>query len=193
MATVTLTPPTYSKRNHKISLKRNPEWVEVSDKAHAIATYYIPYHLRNSVEQKSLRGLPKSYLIPPQQPPELFTFIAKLCTHMEAKNSSFFTDLPERLNVRVDNSKTKFLGLCKETFADKVVNWGRVISIFTVAGCFALHFLKKNQLSTVQKIPLWVQEFIDQELADWIIEQGGWEDAGWLLSQKNCHNLFQLG
>lgn len=187
MATVTLTPPLYTKRNQKVALRQNPEWLKIVEKSLAIATYYIPYHLRNSFKQESLRGLPKHFLIPPNQPPELFKFVEKLCTQLLENNSSFFSGLPGKVGLKVENAKTVFFSLCKETFADKVINWGRVITVFALAGLFAAHFVSKGQLSTVVKIPVWVQEFVDQELVDWIAEQGGWEDLQNKLSgDKEC-------
>jgi len=188
MSTVTLTPPSYAKLTPGcLSLRRrDPELDRVSETAFAIVTYYIPYNLRNSLPQESLRGLPKSYLIPPKQPPELFTLIAKLCTVMIEDHSSFFEALPERLNLPNDYSKTVFIGLCKQTFTDKKINWGRIVSIFTMAGSFAVYFVKKGQLSLAQKIPLWVQEFVDEDLSDWIIEQGGWDDMYNKLSRKGA-------
>ena len=174
MATVTLTPQTYARRSERIALQRNSVRENIVEKSFAIANYYVPYHLRCSVPHKSLWGLPKQYLVPPQNPPELFTFIAKLCTQMENENCSFFNGLPDRVNLNSENAEALFLSVSKETFSDKIVNWGRVVSIYTLAGTFAVHFITKGQLSVVKKIPCWVQEFVDEELADWIEDQGGW-------------------
>lgn len=183
MATLTLSPLKYSSSNDLQNLE-TPEIKLILDEAEAIATYYIPYHLRRSVEHCKLQGLPKKYLIPPQQPPELFTFITGICTQVEQENSDFFNNLPESMNLQPNNAKSVFISLCKTVFADEVVNWGRVLSIFTLAATFAVYFTKKGHLNVVTKIPKWLRDVIESELAEWIIEQGGWEDVQVKLSPK---------
>jgi len=187
MAMLTLNPPKYSSSNDLTGLDAPDK--HIIDKAVSIATYYIPFHLRRSVEHSKLQGLPKHYLIPPQQPPELFTFIVNVCTDLEQKNIDFFHNLPESLDLQANNAKTVFISLCKTVFTDETINWGRVMSIFTLAATFAVYFTKKNQLNVVTKIPKWLGEVIESELADWIIEQGGWEDVRNKLSpNKSAEN-----
>lgn len=185
MATLTLPPPlnNFSSSSDLTNLTSQEKKVIV-DKAEAIATYYIPYHLRRTVEHCKLQGLPKHYLIPPQQPAELYVFIANICTQVEAENSDFFNGLPESMNLQANNAKSVYIALCKTVFADEVINWGRVMSIFTLAASLAVYFTRKGQLSLVTKIPHWLGEVIESELADWVIEQGGWDDVKNKLSPK---------
>lgn len=183
MAMLTLNPPKYSSTTDLTNLE-TPEKL-IIDKAEAIATYFIPYHLRRSVEHRKLQGLPKHYLIPPQQPPELYTFIASVCTNLEQDNSDFFHNLPESLNLQANNAKAVFISLCKTVFADETINWGRVLSIFTLAATFAVYFTKKSQLNVVTKIPKWLSEVIENELVDWIVEQGGWVSFNVIYFRKS--------
>jgi len=184
MSTTTYTKTLHCQNQKNIVLSFNDKnkHEAILEKAFDIATFYVPYHLRDCLPHEQLRGLPKHYLIPPQQPLELFQIIANLCTHMETQNSAFFDNLPEKINLKIENAKTLFFKLGQETFCDNVINWGRVISIFTLAGTFAAYFAKKSQTNIIVKISYWVQDFIDQHLADWIYDQGGWDD----LVDKLC-------
>jgi len=152
--------------------------------AEAIITYFIPYNLRRSVEHCKLEGLPKHYLIPPKHPPELFTFIASVCTQLREDNADFFDNLPESMSLQQNNAKAVYISVCKTVFADNVINWGRVMSIFTMAATFSVYFTKKGELSVVTKVPQWLVEVVENELVDWIIEQGGWEDVRNSLAPK---------
>lgn len=184
MATVTLTPTLYTRKNH-LSLKSNQKRENIIDTSGAIATYYIPFLLRASISQESLRGLPKHYLVPPQNPTDLFLCVSKMCTQMESENERFFKGLPENLKLKPENAKELFFTVSKEVLTNKI-NWGRIVSIYTLAGVFAVYLAKNGYLSTVQKIPRWIEAFTDDELADWIIEEGGWDTCQTKLSNTGA-------
>ncbi|XP_065674408.1 apoptosis regulator BAX [Hydra vulgaris] len=185
MTTVTLSPTICPSRRHCLTLQNSEEKKSIINTAFAIAMYYIPFHLRSSVSQENLRGLPKQYLIPPQQPSHLFTTVAKLCSNMELDNAFFFKGLPNRVNLNSHNAQAVFMNVAKETFADGTKNWGRVLAIYTLAGCMSLHFLLQNELVIVKSIPYWVKEFVSIHLADWIEKQGGWDDLPKKLSDDS--------
>ena len=149
----------------------------VSKKAFEIATYYIPYHLRHTVDHEKLRGLPKIYLIPPSQPSELNLSVTIHCTRMKSQYTKFFEDVPLSLSLNESNAEILFIQICGQIFADGTKNWGRVITIFALAGTFAAHFANQELLNVIINIPKWVQKFFDQVLVDWITEQGGWVSA----------------
>lgn len=151
-------------------------YTSTSTKAYDIASYYLPYHLRQSVSHEKLRGLPKRYLIPPSQPSELNLLIACHCTRMESQYAKFFEDMPTTLSLDENNAQTLFMNICEQIFADGVKNWGRAVTIFALAATFATHFANKGLLNIIPEIPKWVQDFFDQYLVDWITEQGGWDD-----------------
>lgn len=158
---------------------------KIVDKAEALATYFIPYHLRRAVEHHKLQGLPKHYLIPPQHPSPLCTFVADICTTLGEENADFFDNLPDSMNLRQHNARDVYMSVCRSVFADGVVNWGRVMSLLTLAATFAVHFTLRGELCVVVKIPCWLGEVVDELLAEWIHKQGGWEDVQRSLSTKN--------
>lgn len=175
--TAMLSPANLARKNQRIlPLKGDPDQKSVIEMSFAVANYYIPYHLRDTCKQDSLRGLPKHYLIPPAQPSETFTHVTKLCTQMEQDSSSFFEGLPQRMNLRAENAKATFMSLSKRVVCHDGINWGRIMSIYTLGGAFAVHFVNKGQIHIVPKIAYWIQEVVEKHLVDWIIQEGGWDN-----------------
>ena len=174
MATVTTVPTKESSRRQHLILQKSEEHFAIINTAFAIAVYYISYRLRNSVKQGNLRGLSKQYLLPPHQPSHLFATVAKLCSNMELENAAFFKGLPDRVHLHPSNAQAVFMTIVQETFADGKMNWGRVLAIYTLAGCMSLHFLIIGEHDAVKCIPYYVKNFVRLNLADWIHEQDGW-------------------
>ena len=174
MATVTTVPTKESSRRQHLVLQKSEEHIAIINTAFAIAVYYISYRLRNSVKQGNLRGLSKQYLLPPHQPSHLFSTVAKLCSNMELENAAFFKGLPDRVHLHPSNAQAVFMTIVQETFADGKMNWGRVLAIYTLAGCMSLHFLLISEHDAVKCIPYYVKNFVRLNLADWIHEQDGW-------------------
>ena len=147
---------------------------DIQNKGFDIATYYIPYKLRQTVPHEKLRGLPTHYLIPPQQPSDLQLSVAYHCMKMESQHSSFFDDVPTTLRLQTNNAEELFMQICEQVFSDGNKNWGRVVTIFALAATFAVHFANSGSLDIISRIPTWVSRFIGEFLSEWIREQGGW-------------------
>jgi len=174
--TSTSSPVMFSKKNKQLitqNEKLDPEISCIVKKGLNIANYYIPYHLRSNCKHESLRGLPKTFLVPPSQPSELYLAIGKLASSMEHKNSTFFDGLPNHLKLKNDTAKQSFMRICKQIYSGGI-NWGRVVTVLVLGGAFAVHFVNKGQLEIVKNIPIWIKEVIEIELSDWIKNQGGW-------------------
>lgn len=173
--TATLSPANLKRKNqgHQRLSVCNSNHETVIEMGFAIANYYIPYHLRDTCKQDSLRGLPKSYLIPPAQPAEVCSYVAKLCTKLEKESCSFFENLPNQMNLRQDNAKNTFMRICKQVCQDGI-NWGRIMTVYALAGVFAVHFVNKGQVQLVTKIPSWIKEVVEKHLVDWLVQEGGW-------------------
>jgi len=67
------------------------------------------------------------------------------------------------------------------------VNWGRLISIYTLGGAFAVHFVNTGQKDLVKDIPLWIKEVIEttEDIAQWINKKGGWEKLSYFAEEEN--------
>ena len=155
--------------------KINPELQSIVKMSLNLALYYIPYHLRCRCEHDSLKGLPKDYVVPPEQTPELHKRVADFSNQMEQRFASFFEQVPNHTKVKNENAKQVFISLCRKVL-NSDVNWGRLISIYTLGGSFAVHFVNTGKKDLVKSIPSWIEEVIEttEGLAQWIKTQGGW-------------------
>lgn len=162
-----------------------PPRKKIIKEAEAIISYYIPYHLRKTLDHAKLEGLPKHYLIPPKHPPDLFVNIARICTELGEDNADFFQSLPETVSLHQKNAKSVYMSLCKTVFEDNIVNWGRIMSLFALAAAFAENFVRSGELTVVTKISVWLCEFVEMELEEWITKQGGWEGVRRMLSSSS--------
>ena len=162
--------------------KTDPELVPIVNMTLSLASYCIPYYLRSCCKHESLKGLPKSFVVPPTQPPELYLRVASFSYSMKQRFSSFFEQVPTHIKLKNGNAKQVFISLCQQVVASGI-NWGRLISIFTLGGSFAVHFVNTGQLDMVKNIPSWIQEVIETTdgIAPWIQKQGGWVRINLLL------------
>lgn len=147
---------------------------DLEDQSYSMAHYYVSYYLRCKLAQSELKGLPKVYLVPAELPCEQAALLSRLCLEMEQANYQFFQSLPSNLNLNADNACAAFTEIAKQAFGDGKYNWGRVVSVFTLAGVFAVHFTKEGKLETTVKVASWLNCFVLENLLSWIKDQGGW-------------------
>ena len=138
-----------------------------------LAYYYIPFRLRTKLDQSLLEGLPREFLIPPQNPTELQQIMGKLCLELEDTNEQFFEHLSRTLTVTNQNVRATFIAVCKEIIVTGI-NWGRVVSIFVFAGVLCHHFILHKQPQVVVEVTAVLCEFIDEHIMPWINQNGGW-------------------
>ena len=141
--------------------------------AHELATFYIPYRLRTKLDQLQLRGLPRSYLIPPAKPAKLHSLLGKLCIQMEENNTTFFSGIAQRLEVGPGNARTIFMDVASKIFSEDI-NWGRIVSLYTFAGVLAHYFMSEDRPEIVCEIVDWLGRFVENNLTEWIKNRGGW-------------------
>jgi hypothetical protein len=191
METLTMAPYKYSNFENAALFGEEPQ-TKICHQAEAIATYIISYNLRQSVQHRKLQGLPKHFLVPPQQPSQLFTRLASICTEVKHDNAKFFDALPENMNINLNNAKSVYISVGKTVFEDGTINWGRVYTVLTLAATWAVYFTEKGQLSVVPQIAQWFRELVETELVDWIVEQGGW-DASCKVASNSWTRMIAYG
>lgn len=179
ISTPTSSPGVVTRKNMPImtqnkNTKMDPDLELVISQAQKIADYFVAYHLRKECKHESLQGLPKSYLVPPAQPSELQLCVARLSACLEKHDNAFFQNVPQHMKLKRDNAKRVYYKVCSE-IVNGYINWGRVMTIYTLGGTMAVFFTNKGQLDVVQKIPGWIKEMIETFVAEWILENGGWD------------------
>ena len=144
-----------------------------NDQTSALVYYYIPFRLRTKLCQSLLVGLPRDFLIPPSNPPELQLLLAKLCLEIEDSNGPFFENLSTNLSITTENARSTFFSVAKEIIKDGI-NWGRVVSIFTFTGVLCHHFVILKQPQVVVEITSALCNFLNEHVMPWINRNGGW-------------------
>merc|ERR1712227_788829 len=139
---------------------------ECDNTTRSLVQYFIAFYLRSKLDHALLAGLPRDYLIPPQNPTDLQNLIAKLCFEMEDNNGHFFDALPAKLAI-TDG-----------------MNWGRIISLFTFSGVLSRFFIEKKKPILVVETAALLTDFINEHVMIWINANGGWDG----LSKKMAKN-----
>ena len=152
--TPTSSPVMISKKSKQLiaqTEKLDPVVSCIVNQGHNIANYYIPYYIRRNCKHECLKGLPKTFVVPPSQPSELYLAIEKIASNMEQSNNTFFDSLPNHLKLKNDTVSVKqsFMRICHQIYSTGI-NWGRVVSVFVLGGVLAVHFVNKGQLEIVK-------------------------------------------
>uniref|UniRef100_UPI00398E6509 apoptosis regulator BAX-like isoform X1 n=2 Tax=Pristiophorus japonicus TaxID=55135 RepID=UPI00398E6509 len=71
--------------------------------------------------------------------------------------------------------KETFFRVAKEQFADGVINWGRVVTLFYFACKLVVKAMCQKIPELIQTIISWTMEYIQENILRWIREHGGWE------------------
>jgi hypothetical protein len=74
--------------------------------------------------------------------------------------------------VNNNNSEEALFAVAREVFADGGKNWGRVVALYTFAGCWAVELGPGPEAS---RIPRVLADYVDVALGDWILGHGGWD------------------
>ncbi|XP_070256585.1 bcl-2-related protein A1 [Myotis yumanensis] len=88
----------------------------------------------------------------------------------------------------VEAARAVFQAVVRQEFADGVVNWGRLVTVFALQGILAKKLLRARvapdpdpdtdrdlDADTSEEIARFVAEFITSQAGDWIRQNGGWE------------------
>ncbi|XP_078286806.1 apoptosis regulator BAX-like [Rhinoraja longicauda] len=71
--------------------------------------------------------------------------------------------------------KETFIRVAKEQFADGVINWGRVVTLFYFACRLVMKALCQKIPEMIRTIISWTMEYIQENILRWIRDLGGWE------------------
>ncbi|KAK3760469.1 hypothetical protein RRG08_011181 [Elysia crispata] len=87
-----------------------------------------------------------------------------------------FDSMIEKLNLTEANARSTFTEIAAETFADNVVNWGRIVALFGFAGRLAVHCYERDLHNTmVDNIVDWVTTYVDINLKSWMDSHNRWQ------------------
>ncbi|XP_072348617.1 apoptosis regulator BAX-like [Scyliorhinus torazame] len=78
-------------------------------------------------------------------------------------------------NIGSKCPKEMFFKVAKEQFADGVINWGRVVTLFYFACKLVVKAMCQKIPDLIQTIISWTMEYFQENILRWIREHGGWE------------------
>ncbi|XP_029480009.2 bcl-2-related ovarian killer protein homolog A-like isoform X4 [Oncorhynchus nerka] len=95
---------------------------------------------------------------------------------LECMRPSVYRNVARQLNISVAMEtmvSDAFVAVATEIFAAGIT-WGKVVSMYAVAGALAVDCVRQNQPATVQTIVDSLGQFVRKNLASWLKKRGGW-------------------
>ncbi|XP_029498079.1 bcl-2-related ovarian killer protein homolog A-like [Oncorhynchus nerka] len=109
---------------------------------------------------------------------EVSAVLLCLGDELECMRPSVYRHVARQLNISVAMETTvsdAFVAVATEIFSAGIT-WGKVVSMYAVAGALAVDCVRQNQPATVQTIVDSLGQFVRKNLAPWLKKRGGWTD-----------------
>ncbi|XP_037689185.1 bcl-2-related protein A1 [Choloepus didactylus] len=167
-------------------------------------------------EFRYIYTLAQDYLKYVLQIPERETGPSKTSRVLQSVAFSVQKEIEKNLKPCLDNfdvvsiatARTIFNQVMEKEFEDGIINWGRIVTIFAFGGILIKKLLRERMapdVDTYKQISFFVAQFIMENTAEWIRQNGGWENgfvkkfepkSGWLtfleVTGKVCEMLYLL-
>lgn len=122
---------------------------------------------------------------------EVSTVLLLLGDELEYLRPNVYHNVAQQLNISVNSEDAvseAFLAVSAEMFSTGIT-WGKVVSLYTVAGGLAVDCVRQGQPAMVHIIVDCLGEFIRNSLVTWIKRRGGWADINKCV--ENDDSSFQ--
>lgn len=102
-----------------------------------------------------------------------------------------FAEMSSQLHLTPFTARGRFATVVEELFRDGV-NWGRIVAFFEFGGVMCVESVNREMSPLVDSIALWMTEYLNRHLHNWIQDNGGWvgaclaESVWALLSRLRC-------
>lgn len=106
--------------------------------------------------------------------PEFKRVLLALTAEFEQRYEEAFQTTCDELFLTPDNAQMVFMTTINSLFANNVINWGRIVALLAFSGAAAAQCVDKELPYLVDSIVAWTTAFINQRLASWIEQNGGW-------------------
>uniref|UniRef100_A0A6J0T121 Apoptosis regulator Bcl-2 n=1 Tax=Pogona vitticeps TaxID=103695 RepID=A0A6J0T121_9SAUR len=101
-----------------------------------------------------------------------------------------FAQMSDQLHLTPFTARSRFVAVVEELFRDGV-NWGRIVAFFEFGGMLCVESVSREMSPLVDNIALWMTEYLNRHLHNWIQDNGGW-DAFVELYSNNMRTLFDF-
>ena len=117
-----------------------------------------------------------------QPPPnEHARTMRRIVDQVRVKHQILFSSMTKKLELPTEEQEDvqeytngNFVAVAEHVFNDRIVNWGRVATLYAFAGEFAKHFVEHDMPDYVDFCGHVVADFVCDYLAGWIHQHGGW-------------------
>ena len=99
-------------------------------------------------------------------------------------------------SVPLGCARDVFFDLCIKVFADGVINWGRIVTLFYVAFRLVIRCAnhKGDDIMWIKQLLVWVVDFVVRYFAEWILSKGGWSTVQeWVRTFDNLWIVLFFG
>ena len=100
--------------------------------------------------------------------------VSRTMAELSDKHAILFNGLINKLEISDENFDAVYKSVALEMFADGVINWGRIITLYAFAATIAQHFNDNGMENVADSMIHMNNQFIEEHLADWIVNKGGW-------------------
>ena len=145
---------------------------------------YIKYRL----EQRGLDWANGPDL--PEQPSPTQMTMRTLGLEFEQRYNEVFQEMADQIHITPNTAHNTFTAIVNELFSDGI-KWGRIVALFSFGGSLAMQCIEKEMPVLVDQIVDWVTNYVDNNLASWITQHGGWVSN--ILKFDLFYIFLQLG
>ncbi|XP_042897317.1 bcl-2-related ovarian killer protein homolog A [Parasteatoda tepidariorum] len=142
----------------------------VVEQAKSLCSKYLRFKLKNC-KKLGLQRLK-------WPPAELVFELRELGMEMERNHPELYQSVTENVGLYSLPSEYAVQNLLStlatELFRDRHVTWGRIVALYVLAGALAVDCVKLGRPEYVLGLVQAVGNSIEKDLANWIIQQGGW-------------------
>ncbi|XP_061895488.1 bcl-2-related ovarian killer protein homolog A isoform X1 [Entelurus aequoreus] len=109
---------------------------------------------------------------------EISVVLLWLGEELEYMRPNVYRNVAWQLNINVESESAvsdAFLAVATDIFSTGVT-WGKVVSLYAVAGALAVDCVREDHQITVHTIIDCMGEFVRKNLTTWLKSRGGWAD-----------------
>lgn len=166
--------------HYKLSQK-GYDWVASGDRANLppSAAGTFPALVRLASLSSEVPGLAAVTNIAPVEdvPPVPQVVHATLRQAGDEFSRRYRRDLAEmsgQLHFTQVTARDRFVAVVEELFQNGI-NWGRIIAFFEFGGMMCVECVSQEMSPLVDNVAVWMTEYLNRHLHDWIQDNGGWD------------------
>ncbi|XP_077977993.1 bcl-2-like protein 2 [Glandiceps talaboti] len=111
---------------------------------------------------------------PRLSPPTKVNFTMRaLGDEFEQRYRDVFRGMCDQLHITPSTAYPMFTTITNELFTEGVT-WGRIVALYAFGGALAVQCVEREMAQYVDRVVDWVTQYTDNNLAQWITENGNW-------------------